>query len=1330
MIQKLLGTCLGPVIAAEMHLRRRHLVIAVLLTAVAGFAGLAALSAFAGWWSWWAVLGFTGALIVATLVGLAMIDRSKPDLRELARRIEEKHPDLRAALLAAMDQKPGPDGELGFLQKRLLGEISEHAIKNRWVRQVSEKRLAAAGWGQVAAVIGLFVSLWFLLGQAPIGVKPGLVTGTADEKTLPLAGLEVSVTPGDVELEKGSRLVVEATFTGRAPAAALLVHTTAAGETRIPMNVGLDDSVFSALIPKVEADGTYRIDFESAKSTDFAITTFEFPALGKADATVTPPAYLGGEKIEIPDTRKITVMEGSEVTWRLSVNKPVVAGELFGEDGDIIALTPDPADATVMLASHKPAETQRYRVHLVDDKDRGNQRPPWLTVNVNKNLPPKIKLTFPGRDFEVSALQELPLEAEVWDDVEVLATGMSYTFRGEETEVPLSDKAMPGNETHLLSTLIDVETLRAKERDLITYYFWAEDVDRDGNKRRTASDMFFAEVRLFEEIVREGSPQSGQGTPGGGEADELIKIQKDIVNAAWKLIRDHESGRDFEALADDVDVVLESQQVVIAKTDETIEKSEDPELRQIFEQAREEMNATVTELVAIGEKEDLAGLRPAHGKAVDAYAKLIEARAREMEISMSKSQSPGQSQERQQQNMNLELKQKELKYEENSVAQDPAQTAEQKENLAVLSRLKDLARRQEAIAEKIKELENQLQNASEEKKAEIERQLKRLEEEQRELLREVDDLSERMDSEENRANMSEEKEKLDETRENIRETAENLESGQLTEATNSATRAQEQLEDMQEEFRKKTSRQFADEMKSLRDATRELAEKQEAVGEALEKMAGEPADEDFDTAAQRERGELAQSIADQADRLNEVVEQMRTLSEQSEVSEPLLSDALYETVRQTMMNEVGDSLAEARDLTFYNRAEQARSAEQAAARGIEELKKNVEAAAEKVLGNEADALRLARSELDKLIEETKAETDRLGGKEGAEPGAEAETEEGQAGDPTGSDPTQEGQAADQTGSGEGKEKGKVEGEGEEPGESKGKGKGKGEMAGKGESPGEGEGEGDVGTQPGDGKGKGQGPGEMAGAGETPGEGEEGAQPGDGKGKGKGKGEGEGESDAEGLAEAKGGKGKGKGEGEGEGQGEGESESQSQAEAKGGKGKGQGQGGGPGEGEPEGQQQAMQPANGQRRGGLSTGGDDRGGGLPTPGQIAGEPLFFDQSTEQRESGPITGEDYEAWSDRLASIEEMLPQDDLRNSVGQVRDEARSMRIDFRRDNQPPEAATINQKITEPLIELRQRLSEEIAKLNRENPVAPIDRDPVPSEFRDLVRRYYEELGAGN
>ncbi len=1287
MIQKLLGSCLAPVIAAEKLLRRRKLTIAVLGFGAMAFALLTVLSIFTSWWSWWVVLALLIGMAMAVMIGLVRIDHSTPDLRTIALRIEESHPDLRTALLAAMDQKPGPDGELGFLQKRLLGEISEHAIRNRWVKQVSEKRLAAAGWCQFAVIAAFAVSLWFLFGEVPLGVAPTLAKKknvTQEDPEAP-AGIEVMVTPGDVEVEKGSRLVVEATFKGRAPASALLVLTSAGGETRLPMNVGLDDTVFSTLIPKIDEDATYRIDYEAEKSADFSITTFEFPSLSKADATVTPPAYIGGEKKEIADTRKITVMEGSDVAWRLKINKPVVAGEMFGESGDdIITLTPDPADPTLLLASHQPDETQRYRVHLVDDKDRANQRPPWITVNVTKNLPPKLKLTFPGRDFEVSALQELPLEAEVWDDVEVLKTGMTYLFNGRETNIELTEEPLAGNENHSLNTLIEVEKLDAEERDLITYYFWAEDRDREGKVRRTTSDMFFAEVRLFEEIVREGQPQSGQGTPGGGEAGELIKIQKDIVNAAWRLVRDHENGKTFEALASDVEVLRESQLVVITKVDEALEQVEDAGLREIFLQAREIMERGVTELVSLAEKGDAALLAPVHATALEAYAKLIEARAREMEMSMSKDPSKGESQERQQMNMNLELEQKETKYEETSVAQDPAQTAEQKENLAVLNRLKDLARRQEAIAEKIKELENQLQNASEEKKAEIERQLKRLEEEQRELLREADDLSERMNSDENRANMAEEQEKLEETRENIQETADKLESGNLAEAANAATRAQEQLEEMQEEFREKTSRQFANEMKSLRDASRELAENQKAIGEQLDKMADEPTDNSFEADNQKERGELAQAMEDQATKLGEVVEQMRTLSEQSEVSEPLLSDALYETVRNTMMNQVEESLEEARDLTFYNRARQAQPAEKAAARGIEELKEKIESAAEKVLGNESDALRLARSELDRLIEETKSETDRLSGKGEARDGGERPGQPGEAAE------SKEGRMADQTGSAPGEEPGQEKGGGTksdtpsgDPGEGK-EGKTEGRMAGKGED---------------DGKGKGKGKGEAPG------------QPGEAQG---------GQPD-EGQGQPKGGKGSAPGELAENGAGAGKEE-----RGKGDQGQGQDQGKGKGKGTPTPGQQA---GSGESRGGLSRDGDDRGGSLPKGGQVAG-PLFFDQSTEQRKPGPITGEDYENWSDRLGAIEEMLPQDDLRNSVAQVRDDARAMRIDFRRDNEAPAAATINQKITEPLIELRQRISEEIAKMNRENPVAPIDRDPVPSEFRDLVRRYYEELGAGN
>ena len=46
-----------------------------------------------------------------------------------------------------------------------------------------------------------------------------------------------------------------------------------------------------------------------------------------------------------------------------------------------------------------------------------------------------------------------------------------------------------------------------------------------------------------------------------------------------------------------------------------------------------------------------------------------------------------------------------------------------------------------------------------------------------------------------------------------------------------------------------------------------------------------------------------------------------------------------------------------------------------------------------------------------------------------------------------------------------------------------------------------------------------------------------------------------------------------------------------------------------------------------------------------------------------------------------------------------------------------------------MELRDRVVEELSKKDAGKNLAPVDRDPVPAEFRDLVKRYYQELGAG-
>ena len=93
--------------------------------------------------------------------------------------------------------------------------------------------------------------------------------------------------------------------------------------------------------------------------------------------------------------------------------------------------------------------------------------------------------------------------------------------------------------------MLDFESFHAAPDQLVTYFFWAEDIGPDGQPRRESSDMFFAEVRPFEEIFRQGEqPPSGsaanedqEGQDNARASDQLAELQKEIINGTWKLIR-------------------------------------------------------------------------------------------------------------------------------------------------------------------------------------------------------------------------------------------------------------------------------------------------------------------------------------------------------------------------------------------------------------------------------------------------------------------------------------------------------------------------------------------------------------------------------------------------------------------------------------------------------------------------------------------------------------------------------------------------------------------------------------------------------------------------
>ena len=1205
----------------------------------------------------WSMLGLIALALVAWLRGRRNIWSD----REIARVIEQKHPSLDSLLLTAIEHESDAEEPAGFLHERLIDHALARAATQNWPITVANKPFTRA-FAAASVAVAAFLTLELIHRIHETNHKSKIVNHKSEPSPTAPTEFKAILTPGDAEVERGSRLIIEARFEGPVPADAMLIVSEADGKIRdrLPMRLTVDEQVFGGLFDKVERDTKYHVEFAHQKSQQHTITVFDYPTLVRSDVIVTPPEYTKLPAKETKNTQKVTALEGSKIAWKIKVNKPLTkadpfsphltAAELFGEDKTVIEFKPSATDPTLLEATMSAEKTQKYRLHLVDEAERANKNPPWFTVTVQSNQLAKIEVVFPKRDLQVSSLQELPVEAKISDDLGVTKSGAVFSINGNSKEILFKHPVTAPQKKQDVRADLTLEKENAQPRQLVSYYLWAEDAGPKGEVRRSMSDMFFADVRHFEDIFREmEAPPSEPGQPKA-KSDKLVDLVKQIVNATWKIIRDTNAGRVIEAATPDIDVVDQSVGIALEQVKDGMEEAEDAEIKQALTEAWKALKDAQPPLQQASAEKKRSPLNQALTFEQTALEWLHRAQSREHQVMRQNSPpQPGAGQEaNKNQIMDLELKQQDQRYEEEKAATDE-QTAEQQENLQVLNRLKELARRQEALAEKMKELQNQLAKAkTEQEKQELENQLKRLQAEQEQLLRDLDDLKERMEKPENAQNMAEAKEQLEKTREEVNEAAEQLKQQQLTDAANSATRAQRELEKMQEDFRQKTSKKFADEMKQLRQQAQQAAEAQKKISEALENQ--KPAESDIAQSLQNQA--QSRQVVEQQENVEKLLNHMRQLSEQSEQSEPLLHKNLYDAVRKAQTSGLEENLQETRDQLRYGSAVEAKDAERKAANAVDELQKGVEKAAESVLGSESEALRVAKNELDKLIKEAQ---EQQGGQKGQE-GQEGQAADNKAGEQTFSPK----ETADASKS----------------------------MAVRGSEP-------------------------------APDTKAESASPRPGEGKQTDPQRGEGQPPAPKMAEAgqKPGEGQGKGQQAGQGRGEGQPQT---ADANHPNPSGRGR-----------SRSNDSKDNSQMVGSPSSERDsDNDRSRPQiQGGALSEALFFEDAKEQPDTNVFTGDGYDRWSDRLRNVEELLNNPELRNEAAKVLDRARELRINLKRSNEAPQVAVLNTRITQPLIELRDRVAEELSKKDTGKNLAPVDRDPVPAEFRDLVKRYYKELGAG-
>lgn len=1246
MITPLLKSALEPVVGSRRTIRGIWCFVAA-LCAVQGIA--------------FAVHFFGGHLppmlvhLTAIAAGWIALLRAKswePDYRKFARDVEARHPDLHALFLTAIEQAPDKRGELHFLQQRVVQSAIEETRRRHLLEPISTARRSA----HIAAASAIGI-LSFTLGPSPLDAGP-------DSAAVSPAKEEVSVTPGDATIERGSGLVVLAKFHRDVPSeAALLIQPRNEPPQRIPLVKNLEDPVFGGGLPEVNGDLTYRIEYAGSVTRDFVVRVFEHPRLERADATLRFPDFAKLAEKKLPDTRRVSAVTGSQLEVAFHLNKPVKAASLVAKDGTQVPLAVHQDKPLVELRAFPIKSSAAYELRLEDADGRSSKVPAQFLIEALPNRRPELKFAAPKGDQRVSPIQEVAFRAEAWDDFGLARYGLAINVAGRgEQEIELGRDSSV-DERRELAHLLKLEQIGVKADELVSWFLWAEDIGPDGKPRRTASDIFFAEVRPFEEIYRPGDGQEGsqqqreqqQGGGGGGQATKLADLQKQIITASWNLKRSEEAAEKSptEKYLKDHPVVRDSQAEALKKATALGERLEDPKSLALIENVTREMQTALDQLNAAAQT--LPPLAEAVAAEQSAYNALLKLASHEFRVvrQQRNSSSSSQGQQRNQQQLDqLEMKDEKQRYETKREAA-PMQNEQQREELAILNRLKELAQRQQDINEKLKELQNALAEAkTESEKEEIKRQLKRLREDEQQMLADLDETRQKMEQSPQQAQLADERRKLDETRSEAQKAAEALEKNAASQALASGTRAARQLQEMRDAFRKKTTGQFNDEMRQMRTEARELAENEQAIAEKLQAPPDKPQRRSLD--GQSEPEQLAQQLEKQQGALAGITEQMKRVSEEAEVAEPLLARELYETLRKNVQSGTGETLRHTQMLAERGYQTQAQKFEEKARQEIEELKTGVERAAESVLGNEAEALRQARAELDGLTAQLDREIAR------ARPDL-AET--------------------------------KASGEAQAPGETKA---------------------GDPSSQQ---KQQDQKPGEPG----APGTQEQ--------------------TDASPARNAQSQNGRQAGNRPGAQTAQNGSPGQAPSEAPGDApgsrtGAQTAQSGSPAnqQGEP-GQSASEQSGSSPGRGGGAPRqrGDRRPASLADRNPSAGETRTGNErglgggGVEREEAGPLTGENFADWSDRLRNVEEMLDDPGLRNEAARLREVAKGVRSEFKRHSVEPNWEMVHIKIKAPLAELRNRVTEELARRESKENLVPIDRDPVPTKYADRVRRYYEEIG---
>jgi hypothetical protein len=912
------------------RVRRRWFAQTVLTTsgrAAAAAAVPLAAAAVAAWLlapagPWLVIPGIIAVLLSTAAAALVVLRaQRRPDDCRVARFVEERSdaaglasavcvPD---ALVSAVEVMESPDRH----GARFADLIIANAV--RVLREIDPSALISPSAMRRAGLQAFAGLLLFLAALAASG--PYLLRGAAATWVhLFPSSVEISVVTGNQRVPAGQPLRIVARLQGRGARWLAVVPSlvvSANGQQRVvPMAAA--DGGFVYGFESVDRSFQYKVAAGAAASQTYTVTALFPPRVKRIDLRYDYPSFSGLKPRAEQDGGDIYAPEGTRVRMLVHTDKAIARGELSLQDGGTLRL--NGAGENTVAAEIVLAKDGGYRVKLTDTDGLRSTGDVEYFIRLMDDRPPDVRIVRPSADQGITPLEEVSVEARADDDYGVAQFDLVYTVAGKQPQV-VPFTRMTGTDVAKVGThLLAAEDLRVQPGDVITYYARARDVGRGKRPSETRSDIFFLEVKPFnEEFVSAESQAMGGGAPGD-QIDTLIAAQKEIINATWNLERRSAAGRS----AEDMKAVGQAQAELKTRVEQMMSRGRRgtrmfPPLQvapmgqtsrrsQLFDPVSKALDG-MTRAAEQLQNQKTAEAIPHEMAALQGLLQ-AQAEVRRRQVLQQSASGAGQGGSNRADRDLSALFDRELQRQQRTnyeTAQQSAEPSEGRGKSDLLDRIRELARRQEELARRQRELA-----AAQLQPEEMKRQLETLAREQQELRQQADGLEKDLRSQ-NPAPGGEMRRAADQMRSASNEMQRQNAGG----AAASGERAAESLRQLERQVRGGTTdaRQRAGgeaqlEAQQIADAQRRVAgemarlekEEQSARGAAGARGA-------VPNAADDRTGDALRRLAAEKDKLAERVDQLQRTTRDLERETPGEAGAPFrEAAQQLQGQQLGDRM--------------------------------------------------------------------------------------------------------------------------------------------------------------------------------------------------------------------------------------------------------------------------------------------------------------------------------------------------------------------------------------------------------------------------------------